>query len=465
MNSLLLSLILFIAQGVPLSTQQTGTITGVLKDSAGRPAAGVRIAAVPRPDSAEDLLAGTAAMSSIAETDELGRYTLENIPPGRYFVSAGNLNIPTFYPGTQALAEGKMIAVAAGEKISAIDFTLKDSSAGRAIGTAQPSTFTVPLDLLAENGAKIPRFGDGKTTGVRLTSTTAGVSAFAPVTQPYFSLGAGTATYEITVEGLPEGYTVKSVRYGSTDINDRRLRITPAPAGTPLGQTINVLSGAGPVARSIIPGTFQTIISSIQGATVQMPIPQTLSITLSRAPNPARSGVSVTGQFPPSIRGAFLSGNSFAIYTDDSFEFFGVQPGRYSLMAFGTAQKTYGASLVIGNQDVRDVELDETSALPLNARTATPPDAAGNRQPGRLPLAAVRGKIVDAESGELLTRGEVFLVGDYWVGRPLSDDGKFAFEKLLPGKYALEVKAVGYPTFRREFEIEEQDVELDVRSN
>jgi hypothetical protein len=467
MNALLLSCILLLIQGIPLPSQQNGTITGVLKDGAGRPAAGVRIAAVPRPDSAEDLIAGTAAMNSIAETDEQGRYTLENVPPGRYFVSAGNLNLPTYYPGTQALAEGKMIAVAAGEKITAIDFTLKDSSAGRAIGAGQPSTFTIPLNLLVENGAKVPRFGGGKVTGVRLTSTTSGGSVFAPVTQPYFQLGVGTANYEIIIEGLPEGYTVKSVKYGSTDINDARLRLTPAPAGTPPGQTISVFSG--PFSTTVTLGaataTVQTLISSLQGTPVQMPLPQTLSITLARAPNPTRSGVSVSGQFPPDVRGAFLSGRSFAIYTDDSFEFFGVEPGRYSLMAFGNAQKAYGASLVIGNQDVRDLEVDETSALPLNARISTPPGAIANRPPGRLPLAAVRGKIADVENGDLLTRGDVFLVGDNWVGHPLRDDGKFEFEKLLPGKYAIEVKAQGYPTFRREFEIEDQDIELDLKSN
>jgi hypothetical protein len=404
-------------------------------------------------------------MSSIAETDEQGRFTLDNVPPGRYFVSAGNLNLPTYYPGTQALAEGKIIAVAAGEKITAIDFTLKDSSAGRAIGSAQPLTFTIPLDLLAENGVKIPRFGAGKITGVRLTSTAGGYSVFAPVNEPYFSLAPGAANYEITVEGLPDGYSVKSVKYGSTEISDARLRITPAAPGTPSGQTSSIVTGFG---TAVTAGNLQVFVSSmsaLQGTLLQMPIPQTLSVTLARAPNPSRSGVSVTGQFPPTIRGAFLSGASFAIYVDNSFEFFGVQPGRYSLMAFGNAQKTYGASLVIGNQDVRDVELEETSALPLNARTATPPGAAADRQPGRLPLAAVRGKIVDAESGELLTRGDVFLVGDYWVGRPLNADGTFEFEKLLPGKYAIEVKAVGYATFRREFEVEEQDIELDLKSN
>jgi 5-hydroxyisourate hydrolase-like protein (transthyretin family) len=96
MAALLLSLIL-LAQAAP--PQLAGTIVGVLKDSSGKPAAGIRVAAVPRPESGGKVLAGGAAMSSQAETDAEGRYRLENVPPGRYFVAAGIIALPTFYPG------------------------------------------------------------------------------------------------------------------------------------------------------------------------------------------------------------------------------------------------------------------------------------------------------------------------------------------------------------------------------
>ena len=59
--------------------------------------------------------------------------------------------------------------------------------------------------------------------------------------------------------------------------------------------------------------------------------------------------------------------------------------------------------------------------------------------------------------------GDVFLIGDNWVSSPLNADGEFEFSRLLPGKYALEVKAVGYTTFRREFEIDEQDLVFRLR--
>ena len=123
------------------------------------------------------------------------------------------------------------------------------------------------------------------------------------------------------------------------------------------------------------------------------------------------------------------------------------------------------ASTIVGDRNVNGVEVEEVAALPLNARSVTIPGPAGNRPPGNLPLASVHGKIVDGETGELITRGDIYLVGDYFTGRELKDDGRFEFDRLAPGKYRLEIKAVGYPTFQREFTIDEQDLDLEVKSN
>jgi hypothetical protein len=449
MNALVLVLILWV-QGIPVQPNQGGTISGVLKDSAGRPAVGIRVGAVPRPDSLEELTGNTAAMSSLGETDEQGRYTLENVPPGRYFVAAGILNFPTYYPGTQAMAEGRDITVPAGGTVPGIDFAIKDSSAGRIIGTGSGGQSAggviIPLDIRVENGAKVPIFGAGKPTGVRLVPVAGGNEVTATVTEPALSfpvqLSNADLRYSISVEGLPGGYTVKSMKYGSAEIVDSVVKLSSAP-----------VAGIGPLLGRL--GLTQVAI-----------IPQTLSIVLTRSAAPKLSGVSVTGQFPPTIRGAFLSGVSAAIYLDHSYEFSGVQPGRHALTALSSNTRAmFAASIIIGDKDVSEIELEPTTALPLNARTPTPPGAAGNRAPGRLSLAAARGKIVDAETGEPLTRGDVYLVGEYWTTYPLTADGRFEFGKLLPGKYQIEVKAVGYPTFQREFSIEEQDLELEVKSN
>src|SRR4030095_2515146 len=120
--------LLFLVQGIPV--QQSGTVTGILRTGDGKPAAGVRVSAVPQTDALEQGPA-SPTLSSIAETDSNGRYKLENVPPGRYYIAAGRLDLPTYYPGTQSMAIGRSIQVGAGLVVSDIDFVLNANSAGR----------------------------------------------------------------------------------------------------------------------------------------------------------------------------------------------------------------------------------------------------------------------------------------------------------------------------------------------
>jgi hypothetical protein len=81
MLAILLAFSAVFAQGGPALTNQNGTITGVLRTVAGAPAVGVRVSALARPDAINDLAAATA-FAGLVETDNAGRYRLENIPPG-----------------------------------------------------------------------------------------------------------------------------------------------------------------------------------------------------------------------------------------------------------------------------------------------------------------------------------------------------------------------------------------------
>jgi protocatechuate 3,4-dioxygenase beta subunit len=102
MTAILFSLMI-VLQGIPV--QQGGTVSGILRDSRGMPVAGVRMAAVARGDPLEK----AGPMSGITETDTQGRFTLENIPPGRYVIAAGRLDLQTFYPGTQSLWDAAIL--------------------------------------------------------------------------------------------------------------------------------------------------------------------------------------------------------------------------------------------------------------------------------------------------------------------------------------------------------------------
>lgn len=88
-------ILLLLMQQAPNGPSEDGVVEGVLKTSAGRPAAGVRVTAVVPPTS--DDTASGAAMASIAQTDAEGRYRLERIPPGQYYIAAGRSTTPSIH--------------------------------------------------------------------------------------------------------------------------------------------------------------------------------------------------------------------------------------------------------------------------------------------------------------------------------------------------------------------------------
>src|SRR5688572_3464371 len=137
--ALLLSL-LFV-QGIPVTAADSGKIAGVLRNAAGRPLPGVRVGALTQPEAGQN--AGLAtALVSLAETDEAGRYILESIPPGRYYITAGRVDFPTYYPGTQDMAAGTLVQITPGAAVSGIDFVMRETS------VRPPPTFnTAPLAI------------------------------------------------------------------------------------------------------------------------------------------------------------------------------------------------------------------------------------------------------------------------------------------------------------------------------
>src|SRR4029077_15893901 len=100
MTRLFLALTLFTQAGLQPGT---GIVTGSIRTAEGRPATGMRVAAIAIDDPEGNNLL------SIAQTDSAGRYKLPNIPEGSYYIVAGRVTRLTFYPSGSDAASAQKI--------------------------------------------------------------------------------------------------------------------------------------------------------------------------------------------------------------------------------------------------------------------------------------------------------------------------------------------------------------------
>jgi hypothetical protein len=122
-----LLLLLLAHAGAPV---QTGTVTGVVRDAEGRPQAGKRVAA-----RAATAATGLDPLVGIGTTGETGRYRLE-ASAGRYYVVAGLLDLPTYYPGFTELQNARVVEVGARATVTGIDITMASPIGVRVSGRA-----------------------------------------------------------------------------------------------------------------------------------------------------------------------------------------------------------------------------------------------------------------------------------------------------------------------------------------
>jgi len=424
------------AQDGPALSNQNGTVVGILRDSAGTPASGVRVSALVRPEAINDL-AAAASFAALGETDSAGQYRLENIPPGRYYIVAGRVDAPTYYPGTVKPSDGTLVSITPGVTASGIDFVLNNGSVGRAnTELSGGQTWVIPIQTQIEGGGKIPLFAAGqfpvlsimRSAGVRMDVPLSAyiVTLSQPITTP--SNASAVSEYRVTVENLPETYVLKSLTFWSTDLRVDALHL---PKG----------SGTSFVSQSII---------------VKLVVP----------PATPPAGVRVSGRIRGEAkRSIYISGNPGTIYSDGTFEFIGVPPGRHTIVTLDNpgADRTQGAAVVVGDRDLINIELDDISIAPQNSDQPTLPTPAKDRLPGsRSATASIRGRVLDADTHEPFTAGKVVINGNYSLTFPLKDDGSFDIPRLLPGKYVVDAVVYGIGIVGRTVVLDEQDQTIEL---
>ena len=296
---LLLSLL---AIGSPARAED-GVVSGTVRQPDGSPAVRIRVAAMAASGLELDAVNGVA-LFAIAETDEAGRYRLEGIRSGRYYIVAGRVDRPTFYPGTPEINKSTIITVEPDTERSQIDFTVSSESTQPRSIPPRPPLSNNPFQQLpsaqaqkpdipvkgrvvldeSSNGQKLP---DSIVLSIRATRSVVGTANITISTGSTVQVSVdrdGTFTTmlpedsTISVGSLPKGYSTKSATAGGTNLlqqpfNVRRggpeivivlnadLRpryrvegriVSPSPARSLFGEPIELVSESGSLVRIIV---------------------------------------------------------------------------------------------------------------------------------------------------------------------------------------------------------------------
>lgn len=143
-----------------------GAVTGHVLSTEGQPAAGISVNAIPVDQCSQP--PNGVSVDYSAKTWSSGNYRLDGIPAGRYYITAGLSQLPTYYPGVSQVASATVVSISAGGTARNIDFAL-----------------TIPLDGLRVSGRVIRPHRHGAIAGERVVLTGPGEKPTAPFTVPY----------------------------------------------------------------------------------------------------------------------------------------------------------------------------------------------------------------------------------------------------------------------------------------
>jgi TonB family protein len=227
MKKLLLLAVLLAPVGAAAQTP-TGTVSGEIRNRLGQPASGVRVSAMAVP--ADDVPANSAtALVSIATTDNQGRFTLENILPGRYYITAGFVDLPTYYPGVSAVSGATAVNVLSGSRVAGINFAVTNTVGVTVSGRVRRSSGTVGV-----GGQPVAMIG-GRPPTQQTTTAADGTFRFQRVLPGTYTLSSAA------------GRTSQPVSVAVNDQDITGLELVVIPTVTVTGNV--VVEGNGPRPR------------------------------------------------------------------------------------------------------------------------------------------------------------------------------------------------------------------------
>jgi len=452
--------LILLLQGIPLLPNQWGTVTGVLSPADARPAAGVRVAVMVQPDTPGD--AGAAALVSISETDDAGRFRLENVPPGRYYISAGRVELPTYYPGTLEIASGKIVTVASGETLAGVNFSIKDVS-DRGVETIN-AALRIPFQIHSDSGVRVPIFSERGKVSLRLTHIPDGATTDILLDAPAVTLPIATGDYRVGIENLPEDLTLNSLTFGTTNLMIENLKVTMGDLPDPeKGEQITMTNTqTGIVVQRRIQGQSTYSQSGPVYGSITSKSELILSVSARSAAASPATGVQVRGKVFPGQEEAYISGKPGRLYADGSFEFRNVTAGRHIVFMLGgsSTSRQLSAVITVGKADIENLQLQDTITLPLDVMSPAVEQAGLQSETAIPAMHSINGHVV-AESTRMPVAGIVTVRGfNRSITYSLPADGEFEIPDLLPGSYGLKIETFDRATLTRTVVVEEKDVDL-----
>ena len=183
-----------------------GSVAGqIVSAGNGAPAASLRVALMP----VDSQAANVSVLAALGQTDSSGRYRIDNIEPGAYYITAGLVDQPTYYPGVIARAEARVVTITAGASVSGLDFKIV-TPVTRPPGSAIFNVPT-PLPTFSISGRFVSESGDPLLPNLRAILST-GQSATIRPDGTFEISGVLAGTYQLRaslpLSGKPMSITV-----------------------------------------------------------------------------------------------------------------------------------------------------------------------------------------------------------------------------------------------------------------
>jgi hypothetical protein len=371
---------------------KSGSVSGQIRLTTGQAPDLLRIAAIPASDSPAP---EGIVLVGLGQTDSTGRFRLDAIPPGRYYIMAGFVEAPTYYPGVRRLADARIVTVTNEALVDGINFVVEPSAllfGGRPV-------VEVRGEVVVENGGALPA-----SLGVHSRTTDNsrdGLAGTAVGPAGKFRLGLKPGDHRVTVTRLPLNTVVQSISYGTQDLMQSTLKVSDATT-----DIITIKLRTAPAESSFkVSGQVKNLPKLIFGRRPGLRLRPSVD-------RPNGGGPVVLAQIADA-----------PIRDDDAFEFLGVPPGRYLLTFTGFEEAGLtGTEVLVSDGDVRvDLELGKRTEI----------------------IADI--KVVDERGGFLPDIAPPSWIGLYFSSPSFGMTGSGLAQRLEPGEYTASVRSVPAP--------------------